>query len=60
MGDTVLTRLQIIGQMTNLEIAEIAARSGANCGSLFLDLRFRELVKTVRLAFYLLGFHPFP
>lgn len=40
---------QIIGQMANLEIAEIAARSGANCGSLFLDLRFRELVKTVRL-----------
>ncbi len=33
--------------MTNLEIAEIAARSGANCGSLFLDLRFKELVKTV-------------
>lgn len=31
--------------MTNLEIAEICARSGANCGSLFLDLRFRELVK---------------
>lgn len=31
--------------MANLEIAEICARSGANCGSLFLDLRFRELVK---------------
>jgi hypothetical protein len=44
----VLTILQIIGQTTDLEIAEIAARSGANCGSLFLDLRFRELVKTVR------------
>lgn len=28
-----------------MEIAEICARSGANCGSLFLDLRFRELVK---------------
>src|SRR5882757_2665191 len=39
--------LQIIGQMTNLEIAEMCARSGANCGSLFLDLRFRELVKTL-------------
>jgi hypothetical protein len=37
--------LQIIGQMANLEIAEMCARSGANCGSLFLDLRFRELVK---------------
>jgi hypothetical protein len=37
--------LQIIGQMANLEIAEMCARSGANCGSLFLDLRFRELVR---------------
>lgn len=25
----------------------MCARSGANCGSLFLDLRFRELVKTM-------------
>ena len=31
--------------MTELEIAEMCARSGANCGSIFLDLRFRELVK---------------
>ncbi|THH09897.1 hypothetical protein EW146_g8542 [Bondarzewia mesenterica] len=38
---------KIIGQMQNLEIAEMCARSGANCGSLFLDLRFRELVKTL-------------
>lgn len=38
---------KIIGQMSNLEIAEMCARSGANCGSLFLDLRFRELVKTL-------------
>jgi 2-phospho-L-lactate guanylyltransferase (CobY/MobA/RfbA family) len=40
---------QIIGQTTSLEIAEISARSGANCGSLFLDLRFRSLVETVRI-----------
>jgi hypothetical protein len=33
--------------MSNLEIAEMCARSGANCGSLFLDLRFRELVGTL-------------
>lgn len=33
--------------MSNLEIAEMCARSGANCGSLFLDLRFRELVRTL-------------
>lgn len=33
--------------MANLEIAEMCARSGANCGSLFLDLRFRELVKAL-------------
>ncbi|KAF5381924.1 hypothetical protein D9757_007563 [Collybiopsis confluens] len=47
-GGTVdLAVYKIIGQMANLEIAEIAARSGANCGSLFLDLRFRELVRTL-------------
>ena len=48
-----LTRLQdlavykLIGLLSNMEIAEMCARSGANCGSLFLDLRFRELVKTL-------------
>jgi hypothetical protein len=36
-----------MGHMSHLEIAEMCARSGANCGSLFLDLRFRELVKTL-------------
>jgi len=38
---------KIIGEMANLEIAEMCARSGANCGSLFLDLRFRELVRNL-------------
>ncbi|GLB44621.1 putative actin-like ATPase domain-containing protein [Lyophyllum shimeji] len=47
-GGTVdLAVYKIIGQMANLEIAEMCARSGANCGSLFLDLRFRELVKAL-------------
>lgn len=47
-GGTVdLAIYKILGQMTNLEIAEMCARSGSNCGSLFLDLRFRELVKTL-------------
>ncbi|KAF9006946.1 hypothetical protein BDQ17DRAFT_1423037 [Cyathus striatus] len=47
-GGTVdLAVYKIIGEMANLEIAEICARSGANCGSLFLDLRFKELVKTL-------------
>ncbi|KAI0316964.1 hypothetical protein OF83DRAFT_1123827, partial [Amylostereum chailletii] len=47
-GGTVdLAVYRIIGQMAHLEIAEMCARSGANCGSLFLDLRFRELVKTL-------------
>ncbi|KIJ47170.1 hypothetical protein M422DRAFT_164320 [Sphaerobolus stellatus SS14] len=47
-GGTVdLAAYKIIGLLQNLEIAEIAARSGANCGSLFLDLRFRELVRTL-------------
>jgi hypothetical protein len=38
---------KLIGLLSSLEIAEMCARSGANCGSLFLDLRFRELVKTL-------------
>ena len=38
---------KIIGMRSQLEIAEMCARSGANCGSLFLDLRFRELMKTL-------------
>ena len=38
---------KIIGMLSNLEIAEMCARSGANCGSLFLDLRFKELMKTL-------------
>jgi hypothetical protein len=47
-GGTVdLAIYKIIGEMANLEIAEMCARSGANCGSLFLDLRFRELVKAL-------------
>src|ERR1700730_9692507 len=33
--------------MADLQIAEICARSGANCGSIFLDLRFRELVQNL-------------
>lgn len=47
-GGTVdLAVYKIIGQTSNLEIAEMCARSGANCGSLFLDLRFRELIRTL-------------
>ncbi|KAM6493252.1 actin-like ATPase domain containing protein [Amanita muscaria] len=46
-GTCDLAVYKIIGQMANLEIAEMCARSGANCGSLFLDLRFRELVTTL-------------
>ncbi|KDQ54562.1 hypothetical protein JAAARDRAFT_38238 [Jaapia argillacea MUCL 33604] len=47
-GGTVdLATYKVIGELANLEIAEMCARSGANCGSLFLDLRFRELVKTL-------------
>lgn len=36
---------KLIGQLSQLEIAELCARTGANCGSLFLDLRFEALVK---------------
>lgn len=42
---------KIIGSLQNLEIAEVCARSGSNCGSLFLDLRFRELVRFLMLFF---------
>jgi hypothetical protein len=31
--------------MGNLEIAKLCMQSGADCGSIFIDLRFRELVK---------------
>ncbi|KAJ6482899.1 hypothetical protein C8R47DRAFT_576571 [Mycena vitilis] len=47
-GGTVdLAVYKIIGDPAHLEIAEIAARSGANCGSLFLDLRFRALIEAL-------------
>ncbi|KAJ7682898.1 hypothetical protein B0H17DRAFT_1075328, partial [Mycena rosella] len=47
-GGTVdLAVYKIIGDLAHLEIAEIAARSGASCGSLFLDLRFRALVQAL-------------
>ncbi|KAJ3486412.1 hypothetical protein NLI96_g4257 [Meripilus lineatus] len=47
-GGTVdLAVYKLLGVLSNMEIAEMCARSGANCGSLFLDLRFRELVKTL-------------
>jgi len=47
-GGTVdLAVYKIIGQMANLEIAEMCARSGANCGSLYLDINFRELVQAL-------------
>ncbi|GAA6025140.1 hypothetical protein JCM10207_006249 [Rhodosporidiobolus poonsookiae] len=45
-GGTVDTAAyKLIGQLSQLEIAEMCARTGANCGSLFLDLRFEALVK---------------
>lgn len=40
-GGTVdLAIYKILGSLQNLEIGEVCARSGANCGSLFLDLRY--------------------
>jgi len=47
-GGTVdLAVYKVLGNLQHLEIAELCARSGANCGSIFLDLRFQELVKTL-------------
>ncbi|KAK4702662.1 hypothetical protein P7C70_g3563, partial [Phenoliferia sp. Uapishka_3] len=45
-GGTVDTAAyKLLGQLSNLEIAEMCARSGASCGSLFLDIRFEQLIK---------------
>lgn len=38
---------RILGSLQRLEIAEVCARSGSTCGSIFLDLRFRELVESL-------------
>ncbi|KAK4049950.1 hypothetical protein OIV83_003774 [Microbotryomycetes sp. JL201] len=47
-GGTVDTAAyRLIGQLSQLEIAEMCSRSGANCGSLFLDLRFEALVRKI-------------
>lgn len=36
---------RIMGQLSQLEIAEVAVRSGSNCGSLFVDVKFEELLR---------------
>ena len=36
---------RVLGSLERLEIAEVCARSGSTCGSIFLDLLFRELVE---------------
>ncbi|KAK4046962.1 hypothetical protein OIO90_006380 [Microbotryomycetes sp. JL221] len=47
-GGTVDTAAyRLIGQLSQLEIAEMCSRSGSNCGSLFLDLRFEALIKKI-------------
>ncbi|GAA5841891.1 hypothetical protein JCM3766R1_002529 [Sporobolomyces carnicolor] len=47
-GGTVDTAVyKLIGQLSALEIAETCSRTGSNCGSLFLDLRFEALVKSL-------------
>lgn len=47
-GGTVDTAAyKLMGQLSRLEIAEMAARSGRNCGSLFIDLRFQHLVRSL-------------
>lgn len=45
-GGTVDTAVyRLMGQLSELEIAELCVRSGSNCGSLFVDLRFEELLR---------------
>ncbi|KAH7103744.1 hypothetical protein BKA62DRAFT_615790 [Auriculariales sp. MPI-PUGE-AT-0066] len=51
-GGTVdLSVYKLLGdRVGDLALAELSARSGANIGSIFLDLRFRELVSTLLSA----------
>lgn len=45
-GGTVDTAVyKLMGQLSELEIAEMCVRSGANTGSLFVDLKFEELLR---------------
>ncbi|KAF8331926.1 actin-like ATPase domain-containing protein [Cantharellus anzutake] len=46
-GGTVGVAVYKLIGLQDLEIAELCARLGSNCGSLFLDFRFMELVKTL-------------
>ncbi|BGP43161.1 hypothetical protein JCM10449v2_007185 [Rhodotorula kratochvilovae] len=47
-GGTVDTAVyKLMGQLSELEIAEMCVRSGANTGSLFVDLKFEELLRRI-------------
>ncbi|BGP03164.1 protein of heat shock protein Hsp70 family [Rhodotorula toruloides] len=47
-GGTVDTGVyKLMGQLSELEIAEMCVRSGANTGSLFVDLKFEELLRRI-------------
>ncbi|KAL8291455.1 hypothetical protein RQP46_002433 [Phenoliferia psychrophenolica] len=47
-GGTVDTAVyQLMGQLSQLEIAEMCVRSGSNSGSLFVDLKFEELLRSI-------------
>lgn len=51
-GGTVDTAVyRILGQLSQLEIAEVCVRSGSNSGSLFVDLKFEELVRRMLVLF---------
>ncbi|GAA5992968.1 hypothetical protein JCM5350_003063 [Sporobolomyces pararoseus] len=47
-GGTVDTAVyKLMGQLSELEIAEMCVRSGSNTGSLFVDLKFEELLRRI-------------
>ncbi|ORY76553.1 hypothetical protein BCR35DRAFT_120949 [Leucosporidium creatinivorum] len=47
-GGTVDTAVyKLMGQLSELEIAEMCVRSGATSGSLFIDLKFEELLRRI-------------
>jgi hypothetical protein len=50
---------KLMGQLSELEIAEMCVRSGANTGSLFVDLKFEELLRRMCVALFSLPL-PFP
>lgn len=46
---------KLIGSLSALEIAELCVRSGATCGSLFVDIKFEELLRRLCVDVFVLA-----